>query len=126
VKNKNPESERHSRREFIRKAAYATPVVLTLSAAPSFAQQGSGGGSGGGDTGGGDPGGGPRPASEFNCDEPLQPIDSDVATNMCEGSLGDGQEILFEDIIVSQDAVPGRLAEGDLFGTCDSFICNAS
>ena len=39
-------SDLPSRREFIRKAAYASPVLLTLPAVPSFAQQGSGAGSG--------------------------------------------------------------------------------
>ena len=39
-------NELPSRREFIRKAAYASPVLLTLPAVPSFAQQGSGAGSG--------------------------------------------------------------------------------
>ena len=30
-----------SRREFVRKAVYVAPVILTLSAAPSFAKVGS-------------------------------------------------------------------------------------
>jgi hypothetical protein len=33
-----------SRREFIRRAAYVPPVILTLAAAPSYAQTGSGNG----------------------------------------------------------------------------------
>lgn len=37
-----------TRREIIRKAAYAVPAILTLTAAPAFAQSGSG--SGGGST----------------------------------------------------------------------------
>ena len=34
--------ERITRREIIKKAAYITPVILTLLAAPSFASGGSG------------------------------------------------------------------------------------
>jgi hypothetical protein len=30
-----------SRREFVKKAAYAAPLILTLQAAPAFAKQGS-------------------------------------------------------------------------------------
>jgi len=36
---------RTSRRELLKKAAYATPVVLTLAATPAFAKKGSKGGS---------------------------------------------------------------------------------
>ena len=132
MKKKSPENnlpfhKQQSRREFIRKAAYTAPALLTLPAAPSFAQQGSGTGHGSGDPGNGDPGTGPRPASEIDCDNPLQPIDSDIATNMCELSIdADSGEFFFQDIIVDNDAVPGRLAEGDLLSTCDSFFCNAS
>lgn len=39
MKTKNNEQ---GRREFIKKAAYAAPVILTLKAVPSFAQSGSG------------------------------------------------------------------------------------
>lgn len=135
MKKKNPEKDvhsqkTHSRREFIRKAAYTAPVLLSLPAAPSFAQQGSGAGTGDpgtGDPGTGDPGTGPTPISQLNCDQPLQPIDSDVATNMCELSFdADFEEIFYQDIIVDQNSVPGRLSQGDLLGTCDSFLCNAS
>jgi uncharacterized membrane protein len=43
-----------SRRDFLRKAIYVSPVILSLPAVPSFAQSGSGGGTGsGGSTGGG-------------------------------------------------------------------------
>lgn len=144
MKTEKPGSEdqaplRHTRREFIRKAAYTTPVLLSLPAAPSFAQQGSGAGSG--DPGNGDPdvdppnGGpmsGPRPRSEFDCDQPLTPIDSDSATNMCALTIDDNPNPflngrpLLEDIIVDNDAVPDRLARGDLLGTCDAFLCEAS
>ncbi len=130
--NNLPFHKQQSRREFIRKAAYTAPALLTLPAVPSFAQQGSGGGAGAdhpgtGHPGTGDPGTGPRPVSELNCDQPLQPIDSDIATNMCDLSFdADSGEFFFQDIIVDQDSVPGRLAEGDLLGTCDSFFCNAS
>ena len=127
--NKNPDAEDQtpegqSRRGFLRKAVYASPVLLTLPAMPSFAQQGSGAGSGdpGGDPGGGDPGGG-----EIDCGNPLAPIDSDVAVNMCRltfdpvtGQLG------FEDIIVSNNDVDAEQANGSLLGTCGSFFCNAS
>ena len=125
----NKKIMRQSRRSFILKAAYASPVLLTLPAAPSFAQQGSGAGSGPG--GPDDPDGmpdlGPRPISELDCDQPLQPIDSDVAQNMCELSVDDdGVTGLMQDVIVDNDAVAGRLARGDLSGTCDSFLCDAS
>ena len=78
----DPTSELPSRREFIRKAAYASPVLLTLPAVPSFAQQGSGAGSGDPN---GDPNGDPSgdPSGERDCDNQLQPIQSDVAQNMC-------------------------------------------
>jgi len=117
-------SRRQSRREFIRKAAYASPVLLSLPAAPSFAQQGSGSGSG--PVVDNPPAGGPRPASSIDCSQPLQPIDSDVAQNMCQLSFDEDFNLFYEDIIVSQDAIPGHLAQGDLLGTCDSFLCNAS
>lgn len=128
----NPGSEvdspkQHSRRDFIRKAAWVSPVLLTLPAAPSFAQQGSAGAPGTGDPGTGDPGTGPTPINELNCDEPLQPIDSDIATNMCELSFdADTGDLFFQDVIVDQNAVPGRISQGDVLGTCDSFLCNAS
>jgi len=120
--------ENQTRRDFIRKVAYASPVLLTLPAAPSFAQQGSGSG------GSSDPepptdgsNTGPRPSGELNCDQPLTPIDSDVAQSMCSFSVDDTTgELLFEDIIVSQDEIPGQLAQGNLMGTCEEFFCNAS
>ena len=48
-KNQQPEyraasAEHTTRREFLTRAAYASPVLLTLPAIPSFAQSGSGGG----------------------------------------------------------------------------------
>jgi hypothetical protein len=36
------EKREESRRDFVRKVAYATPLVLSLKAAPSFARSGSG------------------------------------------------------------------------------------
>ena len=36
------ESKKESRRRFLKGAAYAAPVLLTLAAAPAFAQTGSG------------------------------------------------------------------------------------
>jgi hypothetical protein len=120
----------HSRREFLRKAAYASPVLLTLPAAPSLAQQGSGS-VGPGDPGDpGNPGNptGARPASEIDCNQPLTPFNSDAARSMCELTLDpvDNQTVLFEDVIVPTDAVPGQIARGNLLGTCDAFVCNAS
>jgi len=57
--------DKSSRRDFIKKTAYAVPVVLTLKAMPAFAQVGSPGGGGnsraigtGGNGGGGITGGG--------------------------------------------------------------------
>jgi hypothetical protein len=35
------QQQRGSRREFIKRAAYAAPAILTLKAAPSFAKPGS-------------------------------------------------------------------------------------
>jgi len=131
----NPENDLHlqkqqSRRAFICKVAYTAPALLTLSAAPSFAQQGSVAGIGDpgtGDPGTGDPGTGPRTADQFDCGNPLQPIESDIATSMCEAVPDpDTGEFLFQDIIVSQDNVPVELANGNLVGTCDSIFCNAS
>jgi hypothetical protein len=56
--------DKSSRRDFIKKTAYAVPVVLTLKAMPAFAQVGSPGGGGnsraigtGGNGGGGTTGG---------------------------------------------------------------------
>jgi hypothetical protein len=36
------DSVQSSRREFVRKAAYVAPAILTLAAAPAFAKAGSG------------------------------------------------------------------------------------
>ena len=46
--------ESKSRRDFLKKAAYVAPVVLTMTAVPAFASSGSGygGGHGGGHGGG--------------------------------------------------------------------------
>jgi hypothetical protein len=35
---------KHTRREIIKKAAYVTPAVMTLTASPAFAARGSNGG----------------------------------------------------------------------------------
>jgi hypothetical protein len=40
-------SDTENRRDFLKKAAYAAPVILTLKAVPAFANHGSGGNSGG-------------------------------------------------------------------------------
>ena len=132
MNNKIPDAEDQtpegqSRRRFLRKAVYASPVLLTLPAMPSFAQQGSGAGSGDpGDPGGdpGDPGTGER-----DCDNQLQPIESDIATNMCHFTrdpvtgLRDGGG---DDLILPNDASLDHLLHGDAFGTCDNFFCNLS
>ena len=131
MNNKNPDaddqtSEGQSRRRFLRKAVYASPVLLTLPAMPSFAQQGSGAGSGDpGDPGGdpGDPGTGER-----DCDNPLQPIESDIAQNICHittdpvtGARFDG-----DDLILPNAEIDDHIAHGDAFGTCDALFCGAS
>lgn len=121
---------RQTRREFITNASYAAPALLSLGAAPAFAQQGSTAGSTGG---GGDiepPGNtGPRPASDFlnNCDNPMQPIDSDVAVSVCEITTAPDGSLLFQDVIVSPENVPASIANGSVIDTtCDAFVCSAS
>lgn len=102
---------------------YASPVLLTLPASPSFAQEGSaaGGGEppGGGDTGNGDPGG------VVDC-MPTDPVGGGQV-EMCQLSFDPvtGQ-LAYEDIIVDESEVAGNLASGNLLGTCNSFLCNAS
>ena len=129
MNNKNPDvedqtPEGQSRRRFLRKAAYASPVLLTLPAMPSFAQQGSGAGSG---DPGDDPGGGGPGSGEVDCDNPMQPIDSDVAENMCRLVQDPVTlEISVQDIIVGNDDVEAELAQGSLRGTCASFFCDGS
>lgn len=39
----NKDTTTKNRRDFIKKAAYAAPVILTMAATPSFASTGSGG-----------------------------------------------------------------------------------
>ncbi len=133
MNNKNPDAEDQtpegqSRRRFLRKAAYASPVLLTLPAMPSFAQQGSGAGSGDPGDPGGDPGG--PGGGERDCDNPLQPIESDIATNMCHftdvsasGVPGDGDDII---VPLTPAGVTDHLQHGDALGTCDNFFCNTS
>ena len=135
MNNKHPDAEDQtpegqSRRRFLRKAAYASPVLLTLPAMPSFAQQGSAGSPGdGGD--GGDPGGGDPGTGERDCDNPLQPIESDIATNMCHftsdpvtgAPFADGDDII---VPLTEAGVTDHLNHGDAFGTCDEFFCGAS
>lgn len=116
-------SSQESRRQFIRKAIYASPVLLTLPASPSFAQQGSGSGSGepsdGGDTGDGDPGAG------GDC-SPTDPIGGGQV-QMCQLSIDpDTEELILTDIVVGDSEVADNLANGTLLGTCESFLCNAS
>ena len=130
MNNKIPDAEDQtpegqSRRRFLRKAVYASPVLLTLPAMPSFAQQGSAGVPGdGGDPG--DPGGGDPGAGELDCDNQMQPIDSDVATNICH--LGPQPTTITnsEDLIVPNSELDEHLAHGDAFGTCDIFFRGAS
>ena len=105
---------KHSRRQFLRKAIYASPVLLTLPATPSFAQQGSGGGAGDpGDTGGGlecmpsEPvGGGQIEICHFG-PQPINLLDS-------------------QDIVVDESELADHLAHGDAFGTCNTFFCGGS
>jgi len=111
------ESPQKSRREFIRKAIYASPVLLTLPATPSFAQQGSGG-SVGGDPGGGDPGTDP-------C-APTVPVGGSQVEMCLLGFDSDTGQLTFEDIIVNESEVDANLAAGALAGTCNAFFCNAS
>lgn len=130
MNNKNPDAEDQtpegqSRRRFLRKAVYASPVLLTLPAMPSFAQQGSAGVPGGDP--GDDPGGGGPGSGEVDCDNPMQPIDSDIAVSMCRGVQDPVTgELSLQDIIVSTADVDVELANGSLFGTCDSIICSGS
>lgn len=49
------EDDRQTRRTFVKRVAYAAPLILSLSVAPSFARNGSGGNQEGG--------GGPQGAS---------------------------------------------------------------
>jgi hypothetical protein len=129
-----PDAESHStelrsRREFIRKAVYASPVLLTLPAIPSFAQQGSGGAPGNGDDpvvvdpDVGDPGTGER-----DCDNPFQPIESDTVQNVCHFTADPVTDVINDgdDLILSNDDVANHLAHGDGLSTCDSFFCGAS
>lgn len=115
----------HNRREFLRRATYAAPVLLSLDAAPAFAQQGSAAGGGGMDP---EPpvDTGPRPRSAFSCDDPMQPIDSDVAVSTCEITSAPDGTALFQDVIITPEQVPGSVAQGNVLDTCDNFICNAS
>jgi hypothetical protein len=53
-------SDTENRRDFLKKAVYAAPVILTLNAVPAFANNGSGRGSGGG-------GGGKCPELHGDC-----------------------------------------------------------
>ena len=119
AEDQTPEGQ--SRRRFLRKAVYASPVLLTLPAIPSFAQQGSAAGSGDPGDPGGDPGG--PGTGERDCDNQLQPIESDIATNICHftDERTDG-----DDLIVPNDATLDHLLHGDAFGTCDAFFCNLS
>lgn len=128
--NSEDNANNHSRREFLRRASYAAPVLLSLDAAPSFAQQGSASGNSGG--GSMDPqpeppvDTGPRPASAFNCENPMQPIDSDVAVSVCEITDGPDGTSLFQDVIIPPEQVPSSVAQGSVLDTCDNFVCNAS
>ena len=131
MNNKNPDAEEQtiegqSRRGFLRKAAYASPVLLTLPAVPSFAQQGSGAGSGdpNGDPNG-DPTGDPT-GDPIDCDNPLVPIESDVAQNICHFGPSPATSINSDDLIVPNAELDDHIAHGDGIGTCDSFFCGAS
>ena len=109
-------SPQQSRREFMRKAMYASPVLLTLPASPSFAQQGSGAVVG--DPGGGDPGTDP-------C-LPTEPVGGGQV-EMCQLTFDpDTGAFGFEDILVPESEVEQNLALGNLVGTCNSIICSGS
>ena len=119
MKNKNnssesPGSSQQSRREFMRKAIYASPVLLSLPATPSFAQQGSGGGGGGGT----DPVGG------VEC-MPTEPVGGGQ-TEICHFGSAPASIFNSEDIIVDESGIADHISHGDGFGTCNSFFCNAS
>jgi len=116
--NKNsPEStdsSQKSRREFIRKSIYASPVLLTLPATPSFAQQGSGGSAGG--PGGGDP----DPCA------PTTPVGGGL-TEMCRFTTDPNTGALIgEDVLIGDSEIAGEIASGSAFGTCNSFFCGLS
>ena len=115
MKNTNNNSEisvspPQSRREFMRKAMYASPVLLTLPASPSFAQQGSGGAAGGGDPGGG-----------TECEPQIPQTGPTIQMCRFNATLNGGQ-----DIFVTEAEVEAELARGSGFGSCASFFCNAS
>jgi len=128
MKNNNQSSEdlslsQQSRRQFVTKALYASPVLLTLPASPSFAQEGSAAGSGeppdGGDPGTGGTGG------VVDC-MPTDPVGGGQV-EMCQLSFDSGTgQLTYEDIIVDESEVAGNLANGNLLGTCNSFLCNSS
>jgi hypothetical protein len=108
--------KKSSRREFIRKAAYASPVLLTLPATPSFAQRGSGGTGGTGGTGG-DPEGDGDPClagtPAVGQDEVLIcHLAPDAQTG---ANLG-----------VTEAELPAHIDHGDVFGSCEEFFCGRS
>ncbi len=118
-----------TRRQFLRKAAYASPVLLTLPAAPSIAQQGSAAGAGGDMGGDMEPPvmGGPQPADQANCEMPMEPIDNEFALSVCDLTTDPNTgQLLGQDLIVNRDALPEVLERGGVFGTCDNFFCGAS
>ena len=57
-KNTSSEQKTEARRDFIKKAAYVAPVIMTMNAMPSLAQAGSTNTPSGGLPGGGSSGGG--------------------------------------------------------------------
>lgn len=118
MKNQNISSEssgssQQSRREFIRKAIYASPVLLTLPAIPSFAQTGSGPVGGGGGPVGGD-----------EC-APTEPVGGGL-TEMCHFGPAPASLSNSTDILVEQSEIAGELARGSRFGPCIAFFCGAS
>ena len=104
---------KQSRREFMRKAIYASPVLLSLPATPSFAQQGSGGGGGAGDPGG-----------VLEC-RPSEPVGGGQ-TEICHFGPAPSSIINSQDILVDESEVASHILHGDGFGTCNAFFCNAS
>ena len=114
---------KHSRRQFLRKAIYASPVLLTLPATPSFAQQGSGGGAGDpGDTGDtGDPG---DTGGGAECMPSAPPGDGPI--EICHFGPQPINLLGSQDIVVDESELADHLLHGDAFGTCNAFFCGAS
>jgi hypothetical protein len=115
VSSVNSTALQQSRRDFVRKAAYISPVILTLPAMPSFAQQGSGAGQ---NTGGGD-----NDPTGDGCSATQPPAASDGQVQMCRfnSDMSGGQNIF-----IDESQVAAEVANGSVFGSCNDFFCSAS